>query len=216
MRQKSPAKTSGAVPLGPQQWLAAAWQELARHGVASVRVEPLAARLGVTKGSFYWHYRDRAALLAALLADWEQRATQSVIALVDASSEAPRERLAELLRLTTSAPEAPDVEHAIRAWGTHDASVRKRLARIDKRREGYVEDLLVAAGVPRENAGLRARALYLAVIGEYARVAHGGAPTSRATWTELLARMLADATAPAAPAQRSSRQRPGARGTKEP
>lgn len=190
---KKAAKKALAAPLGPSAWLEAAWEALARGGIESVRVEPLAARLGVTKGSFYWHFRDRAALLDALLDDWETRATLGVIRLVDASSVAPRSRLAELLRVTTRAPEAPDAEHAIRAWGALDSSVRARLTRIDERRERYVEDLLVAAGVARPAAAHRARALYLALIGEYARVAHGGAATSAATWSELLDRMLADA-----------------------
>ncbi len=133
-REKTPGSAPPG-PLGPEAWLAAAWEELARGGVDRVRVEPLAARLGVTKGSFYWHFRDRAALLDALLADWERRATLEVIALVDASSEAPRERLAALLRLTTRAPRAPDLESAIRAWGAHDPRVAGRLARVDERRE---------------------------------------------------------------------------------
>lgn len=190
---KKASKKALASPLGPSAWLEVAWEALARGGIESVRVEPLATRLGVTKGSFYWHFRDRAALLDALLDDWETRATLGVIRLVDASSVAPRSRLAELLRVTTRAPEAPDAEHAIRAWGALDSSVRARLTRIDERRERYVEDLLVAAGVARPAAAHRARALYLALIGEYARVAHGGAATSAATWSELLDRMLADA-----------------------
>ncbi|MBK8214483.1 MAG: TetR/AcrR family transcriptional regulator [Myxococcales bacterium] len=196
--RERPTKTASARALGPEAWLAAAWEALARGGVEGVRVEPLAARLGVTKGSFYWHFRDRAALLDALLEDWERRATLGVIARVDASSEAPRARLAELLRVTTGAPEAPDAEHAIRAWGAHDPSAGARLARVDERRERYVEDLLVSAGVTRAKAKHRARALYLTLIGEYARVSHGGAPTSPATWAELLERMLPD-TAPARP-----------------
>lgn len=190
---KKVARKAPTTPLGRSAWLEAAWDALAGGGVESVRVEPLAARLGVTKGSFYWHFRDRAALLDALLEDWETRATLGVIHLVDASAEAPRERLAELLRVTTRAPEAPDAEHAIRAWGAHDPSARARLTRIDERRERYVEDLLVAAGVERPAAAHRARALYLALIGEYARVAHGGVATSAATWSELLERMLSDA-----------------------
>lgn len=191
---KNEPKAASRASLGPEAWLAAAWGELSRGGVDRVRIEPIAALLGVTKGSFYWHFRDRAALLDALLADWERRATLSVIALVDASSEAPRARLAELLRVTTNAREAPDAEQAIRAWGASDPAARIRLERIDSRRERYVEDLLVAAGIARSKAKLRARALYLALIGEYARVAHGGTPTSRAVWAELLDRMLADAS----------------------
>ncbi len=155
-----------------------------------MRVEPIAARLGVSKGSFYWHFRDRAELLSEILADWEGRATAAVIALVDASSDAPDARLVELLRVTTRAPEAPDVELAIRAWGARDQAVRARLARIDERRERYVQGLIEAVGIPPRAAEHRARALYLALIGEYARVAHGGVPTSQATWMELLERML--------------------------
>ncbi len=197
-RQKPAGKS--AASLGPEEWLGAAWRALARAGVEGVRVEQLAAELGATKGSFYWHFRDRAALLDALLSDWERRATQAVIDFVDAEAEAPRARLAELLRVTTMASEAPDVEHAIRAWGMRDADASARLARIDKQREQYVEDLLVAAGVIRSKAAHRARALYLTLIGEYARVAHGGVPTAQATWAELLERMLADV--PSAPRAR--------------
>jgi hypothetical protein len=123
-----------------------------------------------------------------------------VIARVDASSEAPRARLAELLRVTTGSPEAPDAEHAIRAWGAQDQEARARLARVDERRERYVEDLLVSAGVTRSKAKHRARALYLTLIGEYARVSHGGAPTSPSTWAELLERML-PSTEPEGPAR---------------
>lgn len=203
---ESARESTAPAALGPEAWLAAAWEELSRGGVEAVRVEPLAARLGVTKGSFYWHFRDRAALLDALLADWERRATRGVIALVDGASEAPRERLAALLRVTTKASEAADAESAIRAWGAHDERARERLARIDEQRERYVEDLLVAAGVRRSLARRRARALYLALIGEYARVAHGGRPTSAATWAELLERMLSDAPAPPTAPRRRSRR----------
>lgn len=201
-KPKNPASAKG---LGPEAWLAAAWEALARGGVEAVRVEPLATHLGVTKGSFYWHFRDRAALLDALLEDWERHATQGVIDRVDASSAAPRARLSELLRVTTGAPEAPDAEHAIRAWGAQDPAARARLARVDERRERYVEDLLVSAGITRSKARHRARALYLTLIGEYARVAHGGAPTSPATWAELLERMLADAEPKGASRSRTAR-----------
>lgn len=177
-------------PLGVEAWLSAGWAALAREGVQGVRVEPLAARLGVTKGSFYWHFSDRAALLEALLDHWEKRATGAVIERVERATEDPRERLYVLLRSTATVPGAPDVEHAVRAWGLHDTSVRKRLERVDAQREAYVAELLVGAGVPPATAPHRARALYLALVGEYARVAHGGAPTELATWNELVARML--------------------------
>ncbi len=179
----------GAQALGPEDWLAAAWEALARDGEGGVKVERLAAALGVTKGSFYWHFADRSALLSALLEDWERRATALVIEQVDACSESPLERLRALVQATTGAPEAPDVEHAVRAWGAQDAQVRKRLRRVDARREAYVTALLEALGVPPGQATMRARLLYLALIGEFTWVAHGGPPTDRAAWDELLARL---------------------------
>jgi AcrR family transcriptional regulator len=183
-------RRAASSPLGPQSWLDAAWEAMAALGAEGVRAEPLAAKLGVTKGSFYWHFADRAALLAALLDDWEARATSAVIAVIDATGPDARFRLYALVHLTTATPEAPLVEQAVRAWGARDPSTRKRLARVDAKREAYVAALLESAGVAPERAAMRARALYLALIGEYARVAHGGAPTDRATWDELVSRML--------------------------
>lgn len=189
-KQLKSAKKGETGALGPASWIAAAWEALEHRGVEGVRVEPLAAQLGVTKGSFYWHFADRAALLDALLEDWEKRATASVIEQVDAASEQPQERLRKLVSLTTASSRAPNAEQAIRAWGAHDLKVRRRLHRVDARREAYVASLLVDAGVCPELAAMRSRVLYLTLIGEYTRVAHGGAPTERAVWDRLVAMML--------------------------
>ena len=70
--------------LGKEAWVAAAFRLLGRRGIAAVGVEPLAKALGVTKGSFYWHFTDRRALLQALLAYWEERETSAIIADVEA------------------------------------------------------------------------------------------------------------------------------------
>lgn len=185
-QRNTKAKREAPKSLDRAAWLMAAWRALARSGVEGVRVEPLASELGVTKGSFYWHFADRAALLDALLEDWERRATAAVIDRVDATSADPRVRLRELVHFTTSVSEAPDVEHAIRAWGAVDGAARKKLDRVDARREAYVRALLIAAGVDEGVASFRAHVVYLALIGEYARVAHGGAPTSLDAWEELL------------------------------
>lgn len=187
-----PAKRAAerAPSLGPEAWIAAAWQVIAREGVAGVRIEPLAVTLGVTKGSFYWHFTDRAALLDALLADWERRGTLAVIEHVNKSASDARARLETLFRYTTAVPDAAGVEHAVRAWGASDAKVRRALAKVDEQRERYVAEQLVEAGVAEDRAKLRARSLYLALIGEYTRVAHGAPQTHRAAWDELLARML--------------------------
>src|SRR4051794_7743041 len=85
-------------------WTEAALEALARGGLPAVAVEPLAKRLGATKGSFYWHFADRNALLEATLALWEQRDTEGVIAAVSEDLDVTS-RLRNLLRLAfTSVP----------------------------------------------------------------------------------------------------------------
>src|SRR5688572_16746205 len=93
--------------LSREDWTHAALVAIAEGGTAAVAVEPLAARLGATKGSFYWHFRSRGELLAAALATWEREATDEIIArLADLAD--PVERL----RLTlTAAMEDPDDEY---------------------------------------------------------------------------------------------------------
>src|SRR2546426_270248 len=78
--------------LSAGDWARAALEVLARGGIEAVAVEPLARRLKVTKGSFYWHFRSRAELLEAALHEWETSATREVIALMEAVA-GPPERL---------------------------------------------------------------------------------------------------------------------------
>lgn len=176
--------------LGEEAWVEAAMRALGRGGVEAVKVEPLAAHLGVTKGSFYWHFKDRLALLEAVFTAWERQATANVIAFVDAKHDSPHERLKTLMALTTTRDSHAGVEQAIRAWGAVDRALRARLARVDATREGYVRDLLIAAGLSRARATARARLIYLALIGEYTWVSHGGARSNRSLWTELYRLMI--------------------------
>jgi AcrR family transcriptional regulator len=177
--------------LGKEAWILAALEVLGVEGVAQVRVEPLARKLGVTKGSFYWHFANRDDLLDALLDHWQRLATADIIAHVETAASAPAARLERLVSLVSRSREAPNVESAIRAWGVSDAKARRRLAAIDEQRERYVRDLLVAHGLSAEVAAMRSRALYLMLIGEFAWVAHQGKPSSPAVWREILAMLLA-------------------------
>src|SRR3954452_1072664 len=110
--------------LGPSDWTEAALDALARGGITAVAVEPLAKALNTTKGSFYWHFADRNALLAATLELWEQRDTDRVIAAMDESQDVLT-RLRGLLRLAFtsvrdgSAGTAGTVELALQASASH-------------------------------------------------------------------------------------------------
>jgi AcrR family transcriptional regulator len=140
---------------------------LAREGIDAVRVEPLAERLGVTKGSFYWHFKDRAALYAAMLEAWRIAATRELIARLDAEALPPRERLDRLVELTALNVKTARLETAIRSWAHNDAAAAKVVAGIDDERIVYVAEMLREMGIDAERAALRARILYLILIGSF-------------------------------------------------
>ncbi len=188
---------AGRERLGEAEWVAAATRLLADQGVDAVRVEPLSAALGVTKGSFYWHFAHRRALLDAVLDAWERRATSAVIDAVETASGAPSGRLSRLVALIGRSRRAPSVEHAIRAWGALDPRARAVLARVDARREAYVRGLLRALGLPPAAARTRSHLAYLMMIGEFTWVAHGGAPAGPGPWRELVRLLLAGSGAAA-------------------
>jgi AcrR family transcriptional regulator len=105
--------------LSAADWETAALDALADGGLAGIAIQPLARRLGVTKGSFYWHFADREALLAAALAHWETSHTERVIEAVESVRD-PRERLARLigrvLTASTSRSRPPGIRSRARPW----------------------------------------------------------------------------------------------------
>src|SRR4051794_28142134 len=122
-------------------WIEAALRALAAGGPEAVRVEALAKDLGVSKGGFYWHFEDRAALLAEALASWEKSGTEDVIATVDGGSGEPRRKLRRLFELAPSAKQLFAVELALRDWSRRDPGVAARLRRVDARRLTYLRSL---------------------------------------------------------------------------
>ena len=163
--------------LSREQWIEAAIDALAEGGVGAVAVEPLAKRLGVTKGSFYWHFGDRDELLAAALDEWERVGTEGWIERLDAIAD-PRQRLAEWARRVLGADKALLV--ALHAAADHPV-VAPVLRRNTERRIEYLAGVLREAGVPPSAARRRARLLYSADIGLYqtARALGAGRPSER-------------------------------------
>jgi AcrR family transcriptional regulator len=158
----TPKRAAAQSRLSAEDWELAALDALADSGLAAVAVEPLARRLGVTKGSFYWHFSDREALLAAALRRWEQSHTDRIIATV-AEVQDPRERL---VRLITSAMAGgrSDRIHLALALSPH-APVRETLARVSGRRMDYLESCYVELGQPRREARQSALLAYAAYVG---------------------------------------------------
>ena len=152
--------------LGPEAWVVAALKALAKDGVEAVRVERLAQALGVTKGSFYWHFADRQTLLDAVLAAWKARATADVIAQVEATGGDARTRMQALMAIVFSSDGR--IDRQVRAWAANDAGARAVVEEIDGKRTGYLEGLFMALGFGRADARARARFAYHALIGQFA------------------------------------------------
>jgi AcrR family transcriptional regulator len=146
-------------------WIAAGLQALARGGPEAVRVEPLARELGATKGSFYWHFPDRAALLEALLDDWERAVVDDVIAEVEAGGGDERDRLRRLFALAGARRDLPAVELAIRDWARRDAGVASRLKRLDNRRFAYLRTLFGALADGDADAEVRCTLAFALFVG---------------------------------------------------
>jgi len=152
--------------LDREAWVDAAFAQLGEAGVDAVRVEPLARRLGVTKGSFYWHFRDRADLLGALLEAWEARETDHYITAVEAEGGQPGARLRRLFRTILADRAALAPELAIRDWARHDKRTAEAVLKVDTRRSAYLLDRFVEAGQPQGEARARAALLYGLLVGE--------------------------------------------------
>ncbi len=153
--------------LGKSDWVEAGLAALAEGGVETVRVELLAERLGVTKGSFYWHYANRDALLADMLVAWRRVATHAIIDEVEA---APGDALAKLKTLFAIVAKLEGrLELAVRRWAAVDARAREALIGIDIRRLDYLEALFRELGFDRGQARARGRLVYNALIGQFTR-----------------------------------------------
>ncbi len=149
--------------LSRDDWAEAARRALAEGGPSAVAVEPLAATLEATKGSFYWHFADRAALVTAALELWERRGTLDVIAALDRVAD-PRERLARLFDITFGMPDEGLVEAAL-AGHSGDPVVGPVLTRVAGLRVDYLRTLFAEMGLDAEECHARAALTYSAYVG---------------------------------------------------
>jgi AcrR family transcriptional regulator len=139
------AKKTTPPRLTAETWAQEALTVIGENGLAAVAVEPIAKRLGATKGSFYWHFPNRQALVEAALEIWEQERTDEVIAAVDSAAE-PAERLRSLLVLVVGYSRNARIEVAMLA-SAHDPSVASAIERVTRRRIDYVASLYQELGV---------------------------------------------------------------------
>lgn len=147
-------------------WLSAAYDMLTESGVDAVKVMPLAKRLGVSRTSFYWYFKDRDALLEAMIARWEAKNTGNLIAQTEAYAESIAEALFNLFDCWLNADLFDSrLEQAIRNWGHADASVQARLDAADARRKQAMAAMFLRFGFDATQAEVRALTMLYTQVG---------------------------------------------------
>ena len=149
--------------LSAADWEQAALDLIAEQGLAAVAVEPLARRLAVTKGSFYWHFASRDALIEAALKRWEQADVEGLMRQID-PIEDPRERLTQLFLRTSHEMRTHVIYSALLNTLDHPA-VQPVMQRLSLRRINYLAVAYRALGFARRDAMHRARLAYSAYVG---------------------------------------------------
>lgn len=167
-RRRAPTRRLKDTPLEEADWVDAASELLVDENVRGIRIDALCKRLGVTKGSFYWHFQGRGALLTALLSHWRRRMTTNVIARLSAPGSSPAERLRALFALPhrERSPAFSSVEQSIRDWGRRDPVAQEAVREVDTLRLDYFRTLLIEQGLDAETAERRAYIAYAMMMGD--------------------------------------------------
>lgn len=167
--------------LSADDWINEGLKALARSGFTALKADPLAKAIGVSRGSFYWHFADLGAFHTAVLKRWREIAAEQIIADVEATTDDP---LRALLRRSFGA--RLDLERAVRNWAAFDAAAQGAVRAIDRRRIDYIEALLSKRGLQPAMAQARAQILYWTFLG----FALSGAPVPAARLQGLLDEIL--------------------------
>ena len=166
---------------GKDKWISAGLEALAEGGVDQIRVEVVAERLGVTKGGFYRRFRDRRALLDAILQDWSRGRIAAIHRQAELGDMGPHERLKSLIDLYSARVSAHGmaIELAIRQWARTDKEAAAAVALVDAQRLRSVEDLYRRLGLTAEKAQSMAILFYSFIFGQSLLVLDG-TPRKRA------------------------------------
>lgn len=149
--------------LTKQDWIKQGLWSLAAEGAGALKVGAMADRLGVSRGSFYWHFADFAEFRQYLMEEWRERAVDQIIRELDQNAGTP----GAIMQLMTRAFFGKRLlEKAVRMWATDDQQVAAMVASVDSRRVAYLAQMLNAAGVDGDHAQSRALFIYWAYLGQ--------------------------------------------------
>lgn len=159
-------------PLTQTDWIEAGFIALTNGGPQAIKVEAIARTLKVSKGSFYWHFKDAPALKSAMLEHWMRVATADVIDVVEGGPKNAADQLRQLIEISAAGLHGRMVEAAIRDWARYDETVANLLGAVDKNRVGFVLKLFKSHGISESKCASHASILYSALIGLEATLQH--------------------------------------------
>jgi len=191
-RSKASAAESARSALTPERWIEAAIEVLVDRGIDSVRVDMLAQQLQVTRGSFYWHFRDRDDLLRRVLQAWREQTTVQLTLRLESEHVDPRKQLRDIISLPIrgrSAQRVARIELAIRAWARRDEMARQAVDEADGARLSYIAQVFSSLGFGLAEARWRAFATYAYVVAE-SQIAAPIAQLQRAERDRFIEKML--------------------------
>ena len=184
--------------LTAKDWIAAGFRALTAGGPQAIKIEAIARELAVSKGSFYWHFKNVPVFKRAMLSHWIDSATNRVIGETGEGAPDPREQLRRLVEIATSDRSGPYggklAEAAIRDWARYDADAASALNAADCQRLRFLRTMFAASGVPESRAGAFASIFFAAFIG-LEQLHHHQLADAKADLTVLL-NVLLDASHP--------------------
>ena len=182
-------------PLSAIDWIMAGFRALTTGGPQAIKVEPIARQLNVSKGSFYWHFKDVFALKTAMLDHWMSFATQGIIETVEDRELRPKDQLRLLVQISTSDLDepygGPMAEAAIRDWARYDENAARALKDVDQTRLKYLETLFKRSGTDSAQTKVFSSILYAALIG-LQQLAHHDLADQKNDLSYLLEQLLLD------------------------
>lgn len=153
--------------LDRNDWIEAAIDVLAKEGMGGLRVEVLAKTCGVTKGSFYWHFKDRQDLLAAVLERWREGRIRDIEKTTAVSPGKEKDQLHYAIEVYGASRnrKGMSIELAVRDWARHDSQAAAIVEAVDLYRLECTRKLFVATGMTDSEAKARSLLLYACVFG---------------------------------------------------
>lgn len=173
--------------LSRSQWLDHALKILASDGHGALKADTLSKSLKVSRGSFYWHFKNLAEFHRAVLQQWYAQAFSAAVAQIDASAATSSDRMRLVITLANEADSS--LEEAVRAWAISNEQAHDVVASIDKSRLAYLESVLIASGMSRQRAFARANLAYLSYLG-LLTVRHPLSEAERQSVTEELVQLV--------------------------